>query len=445
MSRVVKRRMGIIASFLVIVMLLTGTYAWQNFGQRAFNSAWDDADTNYGGRVHDHYDGEGAGEHNKDVFAENFGDNPLFVRIRLHEFFAINGVPVIDGMDINDPTTWATYVSEGCDVLGSTVHDPLTGSDIAILHGDRPEGYGIRWTLGQSRDEDRYFMPTHNHATHQVSDLGVIAPEVEDLFAHRDTFMMSNTSGRGVDGIASEARYGTFDINEVDHASDFWLNGVQTQVGDGTHNFWGPGDTLAEHVVYSYFNEATGEVDLRATAEPVIHTAQQNLTPSIGDLDYGGDQEGRIYNYLGTNRDDFVGVMRMCDWERLGRPEGNFWILDVDGWFYWNGFLPAGEATSLLLDAIYLPDRTQGWEHVIEIEADFFSTASLDDVPDMTENARAIFYGLQTSPPRIPATPPAEPGDDEDDYEDVTDPDNGDDEETTDPVDPVEPGDGEED
>jgi hypothetical protein len=217
---------------------------------------------------------------------------------------------------------------------------------------------------------------------------------------------MSNASGRAVDGLATDAAGVAFDVTDVAHARDFWLNGVQTAPGDGSHNFWGPNPTAQTHdayLIYTYRDESTGNTYVRRSPGLVTHTAQRNLLPSI-DLPVTASYDARILSYLGVSRADFRGVMTMQNWLDLYQPAGNFWILDADGWFYWNGFVPAGAATSLLLDAIYLPNRgNDSWQHVIEVEADFFGAASLDDVVGMSANAALIFYGLQTSPqPTLP-------------------------------------------
>jgi len=390
MNVVVKRHAGIVAGVLVVAMLLTGTFAWSSNSQRAFNAAWydvDPEDTNYGGRIRDDYDGDGPGEHNKDVYAENFGENPLFVRIRLREFLSINGEPVIPGMIIDDTTTWPIYLSQPNDV-----HTPRAGEDIAILHGDMPDGYGIRWDLGHRAP--KYFMPTHNHATNRAD---IIDPAVPDLFAHEEAFRKTEATGRAVNAITADDRYDEFDPTDVDHARDFWENGRQTGPGDGSHNFWSAGDTHEADLIYTEENEL-GLTELR-NAGPVTHTAQATLEPSIVRNDAGLPLDSQIQVILGIDSyADFVGVMTMSNWINLGRPAGNFWILDVDGWFYWNGWLPAGEATSLLLDAIYLPERgNDSWQHVIEVEGDFFTPASINGF-DLTEEARSIFSAVADLP-----------------------------------------------
>ena len=401
-----RKRVGKIALLLALAMVLTGTFAFQSFSQRAFNMAWEDG--NYGGRIRDEYDGVGSGDHNKDVFAENFGGQHIFVRVRLREFLAINGNPVIPGSVINDPATWPYYQSEPGDV-----HTVLAESRHSPLHTT----YGISWTLGHdvdSTDENRgpkWFMPTHNHAIHRVEQ-AFIQPDVDDLFAHPEAFRMSEAVGRGVDAIATGVRYDSFDLASMTSAADFFEYGVQTAAdedADGSHDWWQPGDTITAPLIYTTDGE-NGLPELR-TSDPVTHTARRTLEPSI----YLPDNvtTSSMYQHLGETPDTFTGIMTMHQWISLARPAGQFWILDTDGWFYWNGWLPAGQATSLLLDAIYLPQRSSAWEHLIEVEADFFSPATvglLRDTRGMTEAAYSIFDGIAPFVPPVVA-----PGEEEED------------------------------
>ena len=429
MNQKLRKQTGIIAIVLVVSMLLTGTYAWQSFNQGAFNVAWFDAH-NYGGRIHDHFGTEceptdvpDAGcERNKDVFAENFGTNDVFVRIRLREFLAIDGRPVILGMDINNPSGWPTYFSEPL-----RVHTPLSASNIERLHTD----YGIRWTLGQANDEYMYFMPTHNQARYRAD---FIDPSVPEPFNHRNAFTMTETSGAGVDQIANELYNAT-----INHARDFLTYGVQTAAGgNGSHNYWAPGAdgvprTLNADLITTYVHP-NGDVELIVIGaydsdgnllNDNTHTAQRQLVPSVNLLVDDGDIDALFYHYTGENIADFRGVMTIASWNGLGRPIGNFWILDnTDGWFYWNGYLPARAATSLLLDAIYLPNRgNQSWEHVIFVEGDFFSTQTLEnELFQISQDALAIFAGLVTSP-QTPVPPTIDPEDEaENDDDDESEP-----------------------
>ncbi|WP_285121309.1 hypothetical protein [Lactococcus petauri] len=69
-----------IGGLAAALALIGGTFAFTNFGQRVLNITEDTNRPNHGGRVHDYFD-DASG--NKDVFAENFGTQPIFVRVKL--------------------------------------------------------------------------------------------------------------------------------------------------------------------------------------------------------------------------------------------------------------------------------------------------------------------------------------------------------------------------
>jgi len=101
-----KLRTGIMAALLMMLILLTGTYAWTQFNNVGFNAV--DVGTNFGGRLHNSMEARenwGIGEYDQNVFVENFGDNRIFVRVRLREFMSTTaqGIPLIEGTSINHP------------------------------------------------------------------------------------------------------------------------------------------------------------------------------------------------------------------------------------------------------------------------------------------------------------------------------------------------------
>ena len=63
-------------------ILMGTTFAWQSISQEALNEASDVV--NPGGRLHDDFDGK-----NKDVYVENFAEEPIYARIRLTEYFEV--------------------------------------------------------------------------------------------------------------------------------------------------------------------------------------------------------------------------------------------------------------------------------------------------------------------------------------------------------------------
>ena len=139
-----KQVSAVFAAVLVVVIALTGTYAWRSISQTALNEAASGG--NPGGRLHDDFNGS-----NKDIYVENFGDIPIFARIQLREYMetgkdaGINkddpnrdATPVLAGTDINDISTW-------------TVH--TLGDSHASFHSEY-----WKWTLGG----ETVFMPTFN-------------------------------------------------------------------------------------------------------------------------------------------------------------------------------------------------------------------------------------------------------------------------------------------
>ena len=76
-------------------LLLTGTFAWQSINQTALNEASDVI--NPGGRLHDDFNGE-----NKDIYVENFADEPIYARIRLEEYFEIIANYGVDGIETSN-------------------------------------------------------------------------------------------------------------------------------------------------------------------------------------------------------------------------------------------------------------------------------------------------------------------------------------------------------
>lgn len=99
MSNKKKKVTAVAAIATAAALLLGGTYAWQSISQTALNET--DDIINPGGRLHDDFDGS-----NKDVYVENFADNPIFARIRLDEYFEIT-------MNKNTPAEATEVITTG--------------------------------------------------------------------------------------------------------------------------------------------------------------------------------------------------------------------------------------------------------------------------------------------------------------------------------------------
>jgi len=117
---------SVAAVTVAAALLLGGTFTWQSISQTALNEASDII--NSGGRLHDDINGA-----NKDIYVENFADEPILARIRLAEYLELT---VNMGTDAERERV----------VIGST--DPETGSpryDIRYVHEPDPDASYWNW------------------------------------------------------------------------------------------------------------------------------------------------------------------------------------------------------------------------------------------------------------------------------------------------------------
>lgn len=212
---------SVIAIMLVLAIILTGTYAWQSISQKALNEAI--LDPNPGGRLHDDFNGE-----NKDVYVENFSESiPIFARIRLDEYMEIgpdaginrdatdrDAVPVIAGTDINDSSTWTTYIPE--EYLSSENHNQI-------------HNYWS-WETGGST----VFMPTFNKNKDSLkSDInGTFEGPDGDPATDEDRYKDYNVYTNGQE-VTAKAVYDA-DENEVDEG-EAAVEGVNVTTKEETH------------------------------------------------------------------------------------------------------------------------------------------------------------------------------------------------------------------
>lgn len=135
-----KKKPAIMIATLVSMLFVTGTFAWHSVNQSAKNEVKGQG-TNPGGRLHDDFNGS-----NKDVYVENFGNEPIFARVRIDEYFEkeVNGAmtPVVANTSKDDVTTWIPHIP-GVNALENCNHE---------FHDY------FHWTLGGST----VYMPTFN-------------------------------------------------------------------------------------------------------------------------------------------------------------------------------------------------------------------------------------------------------------------------------------------
>ncbi|MDR1807614.1 MAG: hypothetical protein LBR33_06840 [Propionibacteriaceae bacterium] len=119
-----KKALAAAGVLVAAALAATGTWAYTNFVQNETNEV---AGTSSPGvRLHDDFANISSAvvnkEENKDIYVENYGDHPQFVRLRLTELLTRGDsdyLPV--NADPADPTTWFVHIPRGA---GANVADP---------------------------------------------------------------------------------------------------------------------------------------------------------------------------------------------------------------------------------------------------------------------------------------------------------------------------------
>ena len=434
-----QRRRSITAGIiLLLVITITGTFAFVQMNQAAFNP--DLVDVMPGGRIHDVFQGgrnaagqDMFGPRDNSVFAENFGDVPIGVRVQFSEFVSVQGEGIYNGttqMDLNNTATWNRVRFNGAMVDGQLVRagDVATAGTSAYIGN-----MGIRWQLGHSTGENQmWYMPTFNQvnrpatmldpfATDSVTSELLHAPEqLNSVFNSPYVAIFSDTSGRAVEPIATGWANSSVNIPADDHEDvgsilDWQDQQLYNAVNNGTA---GTNPTLADYLhTLEYFRGQTGRPEHNGTFG--FWTPEAETTGTRWYLDPVGNLRYEL-NYEMTARQTLpaadIRVMSMTHWLSLepAARRGNFWVHDnycPEGWFYWvgvgYGMIAPETATSLLLRQTILPALPQ-LEYVIHTNAQFFTANSVPEIgtaspsTQMTANA-ALIFGVTPPAPTIPA------------------------------------------
>lgn len=379
----IDKKATIMAALLIMAVLISGTFAFTQVRQGALNPARVGQLEFVGGRMHDDFeDTSSYGNIDKDVYAENFGISDLGVRVQFREFLELNGEVVggtsVGPASINNTQTWPLVMFDN-----PTTRRPGT-------YSAQIGAAGISWNLGNDDEVHKVFMPTHNQVGSAAPFNPSPAVNVPAPFMNNNVHRFSNTTGRAVEALAN------FNLNAVTSIYDFFGSGMTTgsSESDGTHDFWEVGDTYTTNLIYIDLDATPPHITYEAG---VTHTAQHTMIPEAG------------------------GIMTMGDWIEAGHPRGNFWIMDTDSWFYWNGYLLGSQtreallaeldldplepipaehawltlptvATSLLLNGVNVPNHND-LSYIIYINADFFETNDIATNPmlDLSDEAELIF------------------------------------------------------
>ena len=311
-------------------LLLGGTFAWQSVNQTALNEASDVI--NPGGRLHDDFNGE-----NKDIYVENFADEPIYARIQLSEYFEI-----IVNYGKGD-------AEKSTQILGSKEDDGTYNYDTFYFDGNVDENGAVN--AGGGDEEGNPYW------TWQTGGSTVYMP----------TFNMNKDSlAADINGIYEGGNVGTMSdrFNPDDPQYSEYTNWAEFE---GENGVVGEGAAKSGTEIYDADSNNVEETDGSGTTiVDATHTSK-----STGDAE----------------------LMSMQQWIAGGSAEGPYWVYDTDGWVYWAQAIEPDTATGLLLDSIELNQvMDDSWYYAINVVAQFVTA---DDVGKVDGTG---FYVTGTEP-----------------------------------------------
>ena len=298
-------------------LLLGGTFAWQSINQTALNEASDVI--NPGGRLHDDFNGE-----NKDIYVENFAEEPIYARIQLGEYFEI----ITNFGAANEDIVKSTQI------LGSKNDDGTYNYETFYFDGNVDENGAVN--AGGSDEEGNPYW------TWQTGGSTVYMP----------TFNMNKDSlAADINGIYEGGNVGTISdrFNPDDPQYSEYTNWAEFE---GENGVVGEGADKSGTEIYDADSNNVEETDGSGTTTvDATHTSK-----STGDAE----------------------LMSMQQWIAGGSAEGPYWVYDTDGWVYWAQAIEPETATGLLLDGIELNQvMDDSWYYAINVVAQFVTA---DDV-----------------------------------------------------------------
>ena len=298
-----RRNAAVTAVILAILLLLTGTFAWQSLMQSTMGEASGETGP-AGARLHDDFelfsDDDASPNYklwkngmtgNKDIYVENYESTEkgrdVFARVKMYEYMDI-GPDAKAGPWDSPGVPNTNYLAESLNPSADR-DDPLTWD---VWHLGATSVFTTYWDY--TNGGQKVYMPTFD--MNRESDKSDIKGAASDYRVPGNTTL--------------------YDLDAGLHS--YWTVG-STELGD--EEFWD--DTIPG------MDTNSGET----------HTAKNTETAT---------------------------VMTMAQWKAAGRNAGDFWVVDTDGWAYWANAIAPQTATGLLLSDIYLKiEPEEEWFYAI--------------------------------------------------------------------------------
>ncbi len=220
MSDKKKKVTAVVAVATATALFLGGTFAWQSISQTALNEK--DAVINPGGRLHDDFNGS-----NKDVYVENFADEPIFARVRLDEYFEIT-------MNKNTPAETTEVITTGAskDDKSSYLTHYFDQTNLTDEYWDWATGGSTKYMPTFNKNKDSLKADINGTYENDYVDYSQITDLTKDAIYDIDS---NNIEDDGVQIIEETHSTNTTEDGTLISMSE-WLD--MYSEGQATDNYW---------------------------------------------------------------------------------------------------------------------------------------------------------------------------------------------------------------
>ena len=162
-----RKAMAAAITVSLVTLIVSGTFAWTSLYSQKLNEWYGSGnpETGPGGTLHDDHDNEVADDQNKQVYVENWGDEPLYVRIKLGEYMEVGQGSGLKSM-ATDQTTGKPISNP------DNLSLPVRGYAGYI---DYPEQWSVIWTgdrLNEAGDAPTGYPPWSKLSTFWTWQMG---------------------------------------------------------------------------------------------------------------------------------------------------------------------------------------------------------------------------------------------------------------------------------
>lgn len=364
---------------LVAGIILAGTFAWFSFTQNATNVL--EGFTNPKVNLHDDF-----WEPNKDVYVENSGNQPLYVRVRLDEWMDINGETVpsrqgqtpFEGVDKTQGWLTHTYLANSFENCGEEFHDyyqwVMGNKDNALLDPDLAHKYYLPAPFATQAlfKEDGTQTKEPNVVTNALDETGkksTVKYGMAEAYADADLVLMDEAYAKLAEALEKE--YTPADADT-------------------------PAVTVGEHLDALYAAVDTADEAGKPAAQAALNAFLQDPANGLGywdkvnEINASGDPIADNFQIVWVPIERTLTtekIYTMAEWITAGSPTGNFWIIDNDGWCYWGNVLMPNQATGLLLSEVNIKDnKPSKWTYKINAKLQAVTFDDIAKFADTSEN-----------------------------------------------------------